>query len=77
MCKVIGIDISKATFDVAYQKRNMSLAHFKFSNDIKGFKKFSKIIDEGDHCVMEASGPYYLFLSHYLYTKYLLLIHCR
>ena len=67
MCKVIGIDISKASFDVAFQKDNGVFVHFKFENNLPGFKKLSKVIDTGDHCVMEASGPYYLFLAHYLF----------
>lgn len=69
MHKVIGIDISKATFDVAYQKKNEKFCHFKFSNDSKGFKGLMKHVDFSDHCVMEASGPYYLFLSQYLFER--------
>jgi len=67
MCKVIGIDISKLTFDVAFQKKDEKFSHFKFSNDTKGFKKFMRVIDKGGHCVMEATGPYYLFLAHFLH----------
>lgn len=69
MCKVIGIDISKASFDVSYRKVNGSYVYFEFTNDVKGFNKFIKHIDQSDHCVMEASGPYYLFLAHYLFEK--------
>lgn len=72
MCKVIGIDISKASFDVAYQLSDESFAHYKFSNDLKGYESFTKVISIGDHCVMEASGPYYLSLSHYLFEKEIL-----
>lgn len=69
MSKVIGIDISKATFNVAYQKQGKKFCDFKFTNDKKGFKKFMRHIDQPDHCIMEASGPYYLFLSHYLFDQ--------
>lgn len=69
MCKVIGIDISKASFDVSFQKHQGDQVHFKFSNNRKGFNKFFKHIDTFDHCIMEASGPYYLFLAHYLYER--------
>lgn len=69
MYKVIGIDISKASFDVSFKKYQDGYAHFKFSNDTKGFRKFFVHITSSDHCIMEASGPYYLFLAHYLYEK--------
>ncbi len=69
MCKVIGIDISKASFDVSYQRKDEKFSFFKFENKANGFKKFSKLIDDGDHCVMEATGPYYLFLAQYLFEQ--------
>jgi len=66
--KVIGIDISKLTFDVAYQERN-KWKHHSFPNNSKGFKSLLHIIDKVDHCVMEASGPYYLQLAHFLHAN--------
>lgn len=69
MCKVIGIDISKASFDVAFEKKDELFVYHKFTNNTKGFKKLMKHIDLGDHCVMEATGPYYLYLAHYLYDN--------
>lgn len=69
MYKVIGIDISKASFDVSYQQSSGVFLHEKFSNDLQGFKSFRKHIRSDDHCVMEASGPYYLKLAHYLYKE--------
>jgi len=63
----IGIDISKLSFDVAFENENAKYLHFKFSNDNKGFKDFAKLINADlDICVMEASGPYYLKLASYL-----------
>ncbi len=66
MCKVIGIDISKASFDVSYFKTEGKFYHAKFSNNAKGFSQFRDIINTADHCVMEATGPYYLMLACYL-----------
>src|SRR5690606_21696481 len=63
--KTIGIDISKATFDVWSEK----LGHQKFSNDKEGFKAFKKLLNKEDHCVMEATGCYHFPLANYLYEK--------
>lgn len=63
--KTIGIDISKATFDVWSEK----LGHQKFSNDKEGFKAFKKLVNKEDHCVMEATGCYHFPLANYLYEK--------
>lgn len=69
MYKVIGIDISKASFDVSYGKTEQKFYHGKFNNNVKGFSKFKGLIHTGDHCVMEATGPYYLNLACYLFDK--------
>lgn len=66
--KVIGIDISKLTFDVAYQVQG-KWKHHCLTNNSKGFKSLLCIIDVADHCVMEASGPYYLQLAHFLHAN--------
>jgi|TARA_B110000908_G_C10180270_1_gene415332 transposase len=60
--KFYGIDISKDVFDVTDQKE----VHYQFTNDIKGFKKFKKILDENSHCVMEATGYYHYKLAYFL-----------
>jgi len=67
MCKVIGIDVSKSTFDVSFQKKDEKFSYFKFNNDTEGFKKLLKVIDKESHCIMEATGPYYLHLAYFLY----------
>ena len=65
----IGIDISKKTFDVAIPRHN-GYAHHKFSNDHKGFKELLALLNQnGDWCVMEASGPYYLKLASFLHEQ--------
>lgn len=58
-----GIDISKSTFDVYYQGNS-----HVFNNSIDGFKNLENILKEEVHCVMEATGPYYLKLAAYLYS---------
>src|ERR1700761_6721611 len=63
-----GIDISKLFFDVAISKDGR-YNHYKFSNDESGFKSLLKLLCFSSHVVMEASGPYYLKLASYLYTK--------
>jgi transposase len=67
MCKVIGIDISKASFDISYRQTSGDFLHEKFSNNEQGFKSFRKHIHVDDHCIMEASGPYYLKLAYYIH----------
>lgn len=64
----VGIDISKLTFDVAILEDG-AYHHYKFSNDLKGFKSFIKLLDINCCCVMEASGPYYLNLAFFLSDK--------
>lgn len=69
MHKVIGIDISFKTFDVAYLDENQKWVHRKFSNNSKGFKELEKLLTQGDWISMEASGPYYLALASYFFEK--------
>jgi transposase len=67
MGKIIGIDISKQTFDVCFREKK-KLLYKIYDNNSRGFKKFFKSIESKD-CVivvMEASGPYYVQLSSYL-----------
>ncbi|MBC5836155.1 IS110 family transposase [Flavobacterium sp. F372] len=66
-CNYVGIDISKLSFDVALKNEEEKYSHYKFSNDLKGFKALLKLIRGSQSiCVMEASGPYYLNLATYL-----------
>lgn len=68
----IGIDISKLSFDVAIKNERDKYSHYKFSNDNQGFINFKKLLNEDlDICVMEASGPYYLKLSQYLFDQHI------
>jgi transposase len=67
MSKIIGIDISKQTFDVSFLKKD-KWAHKVFKNEGKGFEQFKKLIVATDWIVMEASGPYYMQLATFLNT---------
>lgn len=70
MDKVIGIDISKQTFDVSFRE-NQAIVHKVYPNTVAGFKKFYDRISsqEQPRLVMEASGVYYLSLASYFYSK--------
>ena len=65
MSKIIGIDISKQTFDVSFLKKD-KWEHQVFKNQAKGFDNFKKLVGQNDWIVMEASGPYYVQLASYL-----------
>lgn len=67
----VGIDISKDSFDVALPilGKEGSYQHFKFSNKTVGFKQLCKHLVPSSHCVMEASGVYYLPLAVYLHGQ--------
>ena len=69
MSKVIGIDISKKTFDIAFLNSKDQWEHNVYDNTTKGIKKFIKLVELTDHCVMEASGPYYMPLAFSLSEK--------
>jgi len=68
MHKFIGIDISKQTFDIAYQQQD-KWYFAPLPNNQTGFKKLLKHLSKDDYVVMEASGPYYLPLATYLYEQ--------
>jgi transposase len=67
MGKIIGIDISKQTFDVCFKGKEQ-LVHKVYGNAPTGFKKFIGLLDNDSHVVMEASGPYYVQLARYLHS---------
>ena len=60
--KYFGIDISHLVFDVTDSDGN----YYQFKNTISGFKKFTKLLDNDSHCVMEATGYYHYQLAYYL-----------
>ncbi|MCW3128197.1 MAG: hypothetical protein JWO03_3855 [Bacteroidetes bacterium] len=68
MGKVIGIDISKQTFDVSW-KEKASTVSMAFPNNQEGFRSFFSHVKKDDHCVMEASGTYFLKLAMFLHNR--------
>jgi transposase len=68
MDKIMGIDISKQTFDVSLIKDSKE-THHVFENKRSGFEKLAGHLDQGCHVVMEASGPYYLELASFLHQR--------
>jgi transposase len=63
--EIYGVDISKDVFDVM----NTQGVHQQFSNTLKGFKDFIKLVFKGSLIVMEATGYYHYCLAQYLYEK--------
>jgi transposase len=63
--KVVGVDVSKDTFDVYDGKRGAV-----FSNDNVGFEQFvGWLLDSQFYCVMEVTGTYHKLLAAYLYSR--------
>lgn len=62
---ILGIDISKETFDV-YDELN---GHRRYINDTKGFRSFHSSLKEGSYAVMEATGSYHHRLALFLYER--------
>ncbi|MBT4617857.1 MAG: IS110 family transposase [Gammaproteobacteria bacterium] len=60
--RFVGIDISKATFDVAFSADLRAV----YSNDPAGFTQFRQALADDDHVVMEATGTYFLKLATFL-----------
>ncbi len=62
----VGIDVSKATFVVAYSSAKDGRAK-SFKNTIKGIHEFIQTISSDEHhCVMEATGNYSALLVYLL-----------
>ena len=68
----IGIDISKAYFDVAYREDDV-VHHEQFINDKTGFRKLNKWLRQRSvttaHFGMEATGRYGRELAFFLFEK--------
>jgi len=60
----IGIDISKATFNV----HSPEFGDMQYINDKAGFKKLLAMIDQEICCVMEATGAYHHKLAEFLFN---------
>ena len=68
----LGIDISKATFNVCLSQSETQWAG-EFENNNRGFKKLKKWLDnhqvEQLHACLEATGRYGEALTHWLYNQ--------
>jgi transposase len=64
-----GLDISKDFFDISILSAGNITWSAKFSNDLRGFLKLKAVLPVGAHCIMEATGPYYLRLACWLYNN--------
>ena len=64
-----GFDVSKAYFDSSILDASGKPVCGRFSNDEAGFKQALRIVPAGAHCIMEATGPYYLHLACWLHDK--------
>ncbi|WP_117882282.1 IS110 family RNA-guided transposase [Aureibaculum luteum] len=60
--KYFGLDISHLVFDVTDSDGN----YYQFKNNEFGFKKFTKLLNDNSHCVMEATGYYHYQLAYHL-----------
>ena len=63
-----GFDISKTTFDLTILNADQSMCSC-LGNDEQGFKNLMGILPAGAHCIMEATGPYYLRLACWLHAN--------
>jgi transposase len=66
--KIAGIDVSKKFFDVCFGLEGATSVR-RFSNDLMGFKELRSLVCTDTHCVMEATGPYYLRLAFFLHEQ--------
>ncbi len=69
MRKYIGIDISKASFDVAIKQKDGTFKSYKFQNNLDGFKKYVELIDKESITVVEATSTYYFPLVDFLHKN--------
>lgn len=67
-----GIDVSKKFFDVCIMVGSKKQQVHQFNYDEQGLKALNEYLagyKEGVHCVMEATGAYYMKLAMYLHGK--------
>lgn len=63
-----GFDVSKESFDVCVLFEGRELIN-RFAYDAQGLAAVVKWLPKGCHCVMEATGPYYLKLAFALHRQ--------
>lgn len=62
----IGIDIAKTNFALAIPQPQGSFLDYTLANTPAGFSQLLNLLPTHSHCVLEASGPYYLPLALFL-----------
>ncbi len=68
MNRIVGIDISKQSFDVYFEQAGKG-CHLKLSQTEQDYQVLLHLIGQGAICVMEATGNYHLRLAHYLHHE--------
>jgi transposase len=64
-----GLDVSKLYFDICILCEDGMTKTAQFTNDERGFTALFKILPPKVHCVMEATGGYYLRLACWLHKN--------
>lgn len=62
-----GFDVSKNSFDVCLLSGDGGSRSCRLTYDLPGLKSLIKLLPAGIHCIMEATGPYYLRLACWLH----------
>ena len=65
---VVGMDISKAYFDVSWRRGDGVEEQRRYAQDAAGYAALESAVPAGSVYVMEATGVYYLALAHALYA---------
>jgi transposase len=66
MKKIVGIDISKQSFDVYFEQAGKG-SHLKLLQNEQDYQVLIHLIGKESICVMEATGNYHLRLADYLH----------
>ena len=64
--KIIGIDISKETFDACFSFQPCGYSSRSYNYNAEGIKSFMKNVPSDSVCIMEATGVYHLRLAYAL-----------
>ena len=64
--KIIGIDISKETFDACFSFQTCGYSSRSYTYNAEGIKSFLKNVPSDSVCIMEATGVYHLRLAYAL-----------
>jgi transposase len=65
----VGFDVSKETVDYAFREATNQWTCKRIDNKNDAFMELKMSIPFDSHCVMEATGPYYLSLAYFLHSS--------